>query len=644
MAISSPVTDLILGTAGHIDHGKTALIRALTGTDTDRLPEEKKRGITIELGFAELLLGDVRLGIVDVPGHERFVRNMLAGATGIDLALLVVAADDSVKPQTREHLEILRLLKLNAGVIALTKCDLADPQWIELVEAEVRELVTDTFLSEASVIRTSAVTGLGLDPLRDALSQAAQRVISAAQQRQRTGPFRMAIDRAFTITGHGTVVTGSVQSGEVQVGATLVIEPGGVEVRVRGLQNHDRVADAVHRGQRAAINLAGVHHGAIRRGQELASPGHLVPATRLTARIDLLASAPRAVRSRARVRLHLGTAESMARLVLLESDTLRPGQTAYGQLLLNDPVVATWGQPLVLRSESPITTIGGGMLLDPNAPTIRRGEDQAVAMARQLASTDPIDRASAALFFAGWRGWQPDQLPRTAGITTAEPIAAQLLQRGDLVKLPVTTTRQIGVHRRVLAGVTTRIEQTLARFHATHPLQSGIDQTALTQQFDYVGPVPLVTAILDSMATAGQVVRSGERIGLAGHGPRLSAAERRLRDALIARIDAGGLRPPSLDQLQADATKNRAAIPQLAELAAADGILVKINDQLWFHRSHYQRARDLLRDRLARGQGLTLSEIREILDTTRKYAVPLCEHFDQVGFTRREGDLRVLAG
>ncbi len=638
------VTDLILGTAGHIDHGKTALTRALTGTDTDRLPEEKKRGITIELGFAELALGDVRLGIVDVPGHERFVRNMLAGATSVDLALLVVAADDSVKPQTREHLDILRLLDLDAGVIALTKCDLADPQWIELVEAEVRELVADTFLSDAAIIRTSAVTGLGLDALRAALTQAAGRVVRTAQQRQRTGPFRMAIDRAFTITGHGTVVTGSVQSGEVRTGETLMIQPGEVEVRIRSLQSHDRVVDAVHRGQRAAINLAGVHHANICRGQELASPGHLIPATRLTVRIDLLATAPRPVRNRARVRLHLGTAESMARVVLLESDTVRPGQTAYAQLLLNDPVVATWGQPYVIRSESPVSTIGGGVILDPDARTIHRGEDQPLAMVRQLASANPIDRASGALFFAQWHGWRPDRLPRTTGIAAVEQAEDQLRQRGDLVKLPVTATRQIGVHREVLAATAARIVKVLTRFHTEHPLRSGIDQTTLMQQFGYLGPATLLSAVFDSMTAAGQIVRTGESIGLAGHGPRLSAGQRRLLDDIVARIEAGEFRPPTLDEIEADTTKHRSSVRQLAELAAADGLLVKITDQLWFHRRHYQRAQDLLRAELADGHGLTLSQIREILNTTRKYAVPLCEYLDQVGFTRRHGDLRVLAG
>ena len=269
--------DLILGTAGHIDHGKTSLIRTLTGVDTDRLPEEKLRGITIELGFAQLVLGNYRLGIVDVPGHERFVRNMLAGATGMDLALLVVAADDSVKPQTREHLDVLRLLDLPAGVIALTKCDLADADWMALVEDEVRELVAGTFLAQAPIIRTSTVTGAGLDAPREALTAAAQRANTTGRAARLEMPLRMPIDRSFTVAGYGTVVTGSVSSGRAAVGDRLIIEPGHIEVRVRGLQNHQQAVEEIHSGQRAAVNLAGVRHDQIRRGQELASPGYLAP-------------------------------------------------------------------------------------------------------------------------------------------------------------------------------------------------------------------------------------------------------------------------------------------------------------------------------------------------------------------------------
>jgi len=341
---------LILGTAGHIDHGKTTLIRCLTGVDTDRLPEEKRRGITIELGFAELDLGDYRLGIVDVPGHERFVRQMLSGATGMDLAMLVVAADDSVKPQTREHLDVLRMLDLRAGVIVLTKADAVESGWLELVRDEVRELVRGTFLEQAPIVATSSVTGEGLETLREALRAAAERVGERASRRL-AAPFRMAIDRTFTVTGHGTVVTGSVTSGQVSVEDPLEVQPSGVMVRVRGLQSHDRRVTTVACGQRAAINLAGIHHDQIRRGDELASPGSLLPSRLVTAWLDVLPSAVRALKRRELVRFHVGTAEVLARVVPLDAERLEPGQAGMVQLFLREAVATTWDQPFVLRTE-----------------------------------------------------------------------------------------------------------------------------------------------------------------------------------------------------------------------------------------------------------------------------------------------------
>src|SRR6201997_3133689 len=331
--------DLILGTAGHIDHGKTSLVKALTGIDCDRLPEEKARGITIDIGFAILDLPPYRLGIVDVPGHERFVKNMLAGATGIDLAVLVVAADDSVMPQTREHLEILRLLGLRHGVIALTKCDLVDETTREVVELEIRELVHGSFLESAPIIRTSAHTGQGLEELKSAIKEVCRKI----EDRPGHEWFRLAIDRSFIVQGHGTVVTGSVTSGRVRVGDEVEWLPRGGKGRIRSLQNHDRPGEEVHRGQRAAINLAGVHHEDVVRGQEVATPGYLVPSRVLTVRLHCLADIKRPIKHRAPARFHVGTAEIMGAISLLDCDAIEPGQWALAQVFLEEPVTATWG-------------------------------------------------------------------------------------------------------------------------------------------------------------------------------------------------------------------------------------------------------------------------------------------------------------
>lgn len=636
------VTDLILGTAGHIDHGKTSLVKLLTGVDTDRLPEEKQRGITIDLGFAELNLGEYRLGIVDVPGHERFVRNMLAGATGIDLALLVIAADDSIKPQTLEHLEILKLLDLHAGVIALTKCDIADPNWTDLVEEEIRELVAGTFLADAPIVRTSTVRGTGVEELKQALADAAAKVAPHVAAR-RQGPFRLAIDRSFTVAGHGAVVTGSVKSGQVQIGDELVLEPGGIPVRVRGLNSHGRTVTEAHRGQRAAINLAGIHHDQIRRGQELASPGHLIPSRRMTVQLTASADLARPLRNRSRVRLHLGAAEIMATVILLDHDRLEASQQGLAQLYLAEPAVATWGQPFVVRSESPVVTIGGGHVLDPTAARLRRGD---AVWSEQLASwrsDDPLTRATTAVRFFGFRDWTPVDLVRTAGVEQYDDAVRTLTKRGDLLELAVPPNRRLRVHRQALDDVFSRVEASLRKLHARFPLQTSIDKSRLSQRYAYLGGEVIVDSIFKAMQAAGRIRLTDRGVALAGVGPKLTANEKKLLEEIVARYRAAGYQPPTVQELKAETAKNQAAVPQLVALAASDGDLVKVNHELYLHAEVAEQLKALLREQFAEHSALTVGQIRELLNTSRKYAVPLCEFLDRIGFTRRDGDNRFLA-
>ena len=635
-------TDLILGTAGHIDHGKTSLIRVLTGTNTDRLPEEKKRGITIELGFAELKLDDFRLGIVDVPGHEKFVRNMLAGATGVDMAMLVIAADDSVKQQTREHLEILRLMNLETGLIALTKIDLVDPDWLDLVEEEIRELVADTFLHDAPIIRTSSHTAQGVDELKAALQKAAHKVAHSGRLNRLEAPFRMAIDRTFSVAGHGTVVTGSTSSGEVNRGDELVIQPGNLQVRVRGLQNHDRSVEQVHHGQRAAISLAGVHHDEIQRGHELALAGYLEPSRLMTVRVMMLESAPRPLKNRSHVRFHIGTAEVMASVVLLDRPQLERGETASAQLFLSEPTVATWNQPFVLRSESPVITIGGGHILVPNARKLRRPEDDDFAMLDWLSSNDPLKRASAAIFFEGLQPWAPGDLARTAGIVKPDDIYAQLIESGDVREIQVTPTRTARIHQKVIAQICERIEAALRTIHDQHPLKTTLERSRVMHGFEYVGDQVVITAILEEMKARGQIRLTAKGVALVGCGPKLSKSERNVLNDLIQQYRNLKIETPTVAELQKKAVKNQNSVPQLIELAAADGDLVAINSTYYLHRETFSQICHTLAEQLQDGRGRTLSEIREILDTTRKFAVPLCEFLDEIGFTKRQGDLRQL--
>ncbi len=633
-------TDLILGTAGHIDHGKTSLIRALTGTDPDRLPEEKRRGITIDIGFAHLELGDIRLGIVDVPGHERFVRNMLAGATGMDLALLVIAADDSIKPQTREHLEILRLLRMEGGIIALTKVDMVEADWLELVEAEIRELVADTFLAQAPIIRTSVVSGQGLDELRAALGSAALAVAHGDRLSRAAGPFRMAIDRTFTLPGHGTVVTGSVSSGACAVGDELSIEPGQISVRVRGIENHDQSVERVIRGQRAAINLVGVHHDEIHRGHELSSPGHLRSSRLLTLQLGLLPTAAHPLKSRSRIRLHVGTAELIATTVVLDRERLEPGQTGCVQVFVNEPAATTWGQPFVARSESPVITIGGGVVLDPDAARLRQPDATTLEQLGQLSSQDPLRRAGAALFLAGFRDWVPTDWQRTAGIGKVEPIYEQLKGQGEVVEVPLSPTRCWRGHRLVLERLCDRVAAALETLHGQNPLRLSLDRTRLGSGFSYLPDMALFDAALRRLQSQGRIRLTPSSVALVGHGPKLSQNEQKLLVQLVDQYRAAGVEPPTVKELQAQTTRNQNSVPQLVTLAADDGQLVRISNEYFLHAEVEQRVRERLRPGLV--GGLTVSQIRELLQTSRKYALPLCEYLDRVGFTRRDGDLRYL--
>ena len=680
-------TDLILGTAGHIDHGKTSLIRALTGTDCDRLPEEKRRGITIDIGFAELRLGDLRLDVVDVPGHERFVRNMLAGATGIDLALLVVAADESVRQQTREHLEILKLLGLHTGVIALTKSDLVDPDWRELVIAEVREFVAGSFLADAPIIPTSAATGAGLDELRAALAAAADS-LGASPRHDATAPFRMAIDRTFTIAGHGTVVTGSVSSGCCHVGDTLRIEPGGVEARVRGLHCHGHSVESVRGGQRAAVNLVGVHHTEIARGQELSTPGYLRPSRVMTARIHLLPDA-RPLKNRSLVRLHVGTAEILATVRLLRSDSvptapadsdsaptdsaggsklpagdsnlpaggsnlpaggselpaggseLPAGGSALVQLFLHEPAVTTWNQPLVLRSESPVATIGGGRILEPDAARVSHAALERVTEIRRLESDDEVERSSAALRLAGVRAWQPDDLIRSAGVRDPQRAREALRARGELCELAVSASRRVSVHRETLREIGRRVEAALENFYEENPLKLSFPRAHVASGFSYLPEPVLFDAAIEQLRAAGKLLVTPTGLALAGHGPKLSNNERKLLAEMVEKIRAGRVEPPTLKDLQKSAERQAAAVPNLLRLAVNDGQLVEISPELYLHVDLLAEVLARLRDSMG-SAGATVSQIREWLGTSRKFAVPLCEYLDREGWTRREGDLRFL--
>ncbi|MBL8866543.1 MAG: selenocysteine-specific translation elongation factor [Planctomycetia bacterium] len=635
--------DLILGTAGHIDHGKTTLVKALTGIDCDRLPEEKQRGITIDLGFAHLDLGDVRLGIVDVPGHERFIRNMLAGAAGIDLAMLVVAADDSVMPQTREHLEILQLLGIPRGVIALAKSDLVDDTTREVVELEIRELVKGTFLEGAPIVPVSATTGRGIEELKNALRSLAR----DAATRDDGGWFRMAIDRAFVLQGHGTIVTGSVSSGTINVGDEIEWHRGdgtSERVRARSLSNHGRPVERLSRGQRGAINLPGVPHDAIRRGQELARPGFLKPSKVLTVRLRALADAGRSIKHRLPVRVHLGTAETMATVSLLDADQVEPGRSALAQLFLEDPVTATWGQPFVVRDSSAERTLGGGTVLQPIAVKLRRRHLDSLVRVEQLAADDPAERMLAAAWFAGTHGVNAEDLVRGAGMTAnaAEARIPEAIRNGSLVELVLAANRRVFVHAARVDELEGAMLATMTRLHEQFPLLTTLDRQKVLAQLDYVGDEAILHAIAERLIVRKRAVGDSRRIARADFKPKLSVNQRKLKDAIVEAHAAAGFTPPEPAAFANRAGGNAKSLTEIYDVAVAEGFLVKIAPDLYLHADAETEMRRRVRERLAQPPGATVAEIRDLLGTTRKYAVPLCEYLDRIGVTKRVGDLREL--
>jgi selenocysteine-specific elongation factor len=620
---------LILGTAGHIDHGKTALVRALTGTDTDRLPEEKRRGITIDLGFASLVLDDgTRLGIVDVPGHEAFVRNMLAGATGIDLMLLVVAADEGVMPQTREHLAIIELLGIRRGVVAITKTDVVDAEWLELVHEDVRKLVAETPLAGVRVVEVSARTGAGLDDLRAALAAAA----ADAELRRSDDLFRMPIDRVFTVRGTGTVATGTVWTGSLARDAQLRIEPAGVAARVRGLQTHGAECAEVRAGERAAIALAGVDRARIGRGDSLLLGAGWQTASMLTVEFTVLPAADAPLRPRQRVRVHLGTAEVLARLALPDGD-VAPGGTALGQLRLETPLVARTGDRLVIRSYSPVHTIAGARVLEPSPPKRKRLSTETREALRALSS--PGAALGAALALADAAGSRLADLPVLTGLPPAV-LEAQLAADPTWLRIGDRVTAASHVEECRLS-----ILDTLRAFHAAAPLHDGMEREALRRAAAPAVPAPLFEAAMSRLVGERIVATREAAVALAAHSATPSPAQAEALVRLAAVYRAAGLQAPDLAELPADLF-SRDDLPLLLRQLERDGCLVRLATTRWIDAAAVSSATHAVLSQLPGDTELGVADFRDHLNLTRKHLIPLLEYFDRLGVTVREGDVRRL--
>jgi selenocysteine-specific elongation factor len=645
---------IIVGTAGHIDHGKTTLVRALTGVDADRLPEEKRRGITIDLGFAELDLGDVRVGFVDVPGHERFVKNMLAGAHGLDAVALVIAADEGVMPQTREHFDISKLLGVRHGLIVITKIDTVDDELLELVRLEAAELVAGSFLEDAAVVAVSAKTGAGLDELKGEL-----RIIAAQVSARSTHSVaRLPVDRAFTMRGFGAVVTGTLVAGEIVEGQELDLLPAGFRVRVRGLQVHGRATTSAVAGQRTAINLGGVDAGAIERGMMLAPAGRLRPTQIIDTELEVLPTAPRALRSRARVRVHLGAAEVLARVQILEeSGEIAAGAHGFAQLRLEFPIVALPDERFIIRSYSPQRTIAGGRILDAFAAKHRGRARQHDARTRLMALTkaDATGRLSLYIEAAGEGGLRRADLAARTGWrdetldAALKEATAAIAERGALVE-----AEGVYVGQKIFENFLQAARGEVEAHHRREPLQRGLARETLRERvFAHVAP-EVFRAVLAQAEGRGILVSERDIVRAGGHSLALSDADAELHAQLEKIYLDAALEAPTLDDALARAAAAAAPVirqttrehaRRLLQLLIDSGALVRVAGDLLFHRDALAHLVELLRDYAAQHEPERLIDVaafKELANVSRKYAIPLLEYLDRARITRRAGDRRLI--
>lgn len=636
--------DVIVGTAGHIDHGKTSLVKALTGMDADRLPEEKRRGITVDIGFAEMSVGDTHFGFVDVPGHERFVKNMLAGASGIDLVILVIAADDGVMPQTREHFDICRLLNVRSGIVAITKSDLVDAETLEFAKLEAAELVEGSFLENAPIIAVSSHNSEGIAAIRNAIARAANELVT----RQSDRVTRLAIDRSFSMKGFGAVVTGTLASGEIIEGRELELLPMSQKVRVRGLQTHGKSVTSAHAGQRVAVNLAGIDHAEIERGMVLTEPGTLKPTQIVDAEIEVLSGSPRPVRSRQRVRFHIGTTEVLARVqVLKEGGEIVAGSRGFAQLTMEKPIVAIPGERFIVRSYSPQITIGGGVIVDNRALKHRRKDFsetqtflEALKTATDAASTVALSvekNAAVDLTFA-------DLQSRTGITASALRLAiGSLIETGAVVDAAgryISTTVFEELKRSTVAAIET--------FHKQQPLAKGITRETLRETtFAYVAN-EIFQAAIASLESANKITTTADTIKIARYEKVLSPEESAVSDKIRSIYRSRGLEVPKVEEAinESTAGTNLSVIQakKLVQIFLDSGEIVKVTDDFYFSgeviseliaklRAYAESSSDRLVD---------VSAFKELAGTSRKYAIPLLEYFDRVKVTVRAGEKRVI--
>jgi selenocysteine-specific elongation factor len=630
------IKHVIVGTAGHIDHGKSTLVQALTGVHPDRLEEEKRRGITIDLGFAFLNLDGVRFGFVDVPGHEKFVRNMLAGAGGIDVVLLVVAADESIKPQTREHFDICRLLGIPRGLVVITKADLVESDVLGLVRLEVEEIVRGSFLQGAPIIPVSSARGTGLAVLKAELLKSALRTPKKDAARY----LRLPIDRSFAMKGFGTVVTGTLVAGSVKIEDEVELYPTGRRLRVRGLHSGGKAIERAVAGQRTAVNLAGIDHAAIARGMSLAPPRIFVPTDRVDARITVLSS-ERRLKNRARVHFHQGTAETVAEVILLEGDELAAGSSAYAQLRLKGKNLLLPGDRFILRQFSPVVTIGGGTVIDAK-PARHRRSDASVAPALQALSSGRREEILTALVATKASGFTASEIVARTGWTETE-IVETARKLGEQGKQRIIGYQPLALASpRAVTECASKLREAVDSFHRENPLLPGIPRQALRGRSGNPRP-ELFEASLGDLLKAGILSAAGDIVQRAGRTMNLAPEEERAMELIEREFESAGLEVPSFATVLEKLPVESRRAQKILQILLRQSVLVRVTEDLVFHRSAVARLRELVsRYRQQKGARLPIPAFKELTGVTRKYAIPLLEYLDRQQVTRRVGDERVI--
>jgi selenocysteine-specific elongation factor len=633
--------NVIIGTAGHIDHGKTTLIKALTGRDTDRLKEEKERGISIELGFTYFdLPSGRRAGIIDVPGHEKFIKNMLAGAGGIDVVVLVIAADEGVMPQTREHFNILSLLKVKKGIIALTKKDMVDQEWLEMIIEQIREEVADSFLEEAKIIPVSSMTREGINELISEIDS----VTEVVEEKDTHEGFRLPVDRVFTITGFGTVVTGTLISGSINEGDRIEIYPGKIETRVRSIQVHEKNVKTGNAGQRVAINIANVKLDEIHRGDVLAQPGRMEPTMMLDAKLEMLPSVDKFIDNRDRLRFYHGTSEIMCRVVLLDREELKPGESAFVQLRLEEETVCMKEDRFVIRTYSPMLTIGGGTVLEPNPPKRKRFKEDVIEELRIKEQGNPMEMIERYLIQNSDKYPERKTIIKEVGNISPEiydKIAAELLEKNLICEFRLGAEIYV-LHTRYLKDVETKLLELLEAYHRRNPLKIGISKEELrTRVFEGIKP-KLTDLIFGYYEAARKIRLENQYIAQGGFKVQFNKLQGQIKDLIEKSYKENRFNPPKLSELAAANRLDRNQCQEVYNALIDMGELVKLDEDIAFSRDAYMDAVELLRKYIKENGSIQLGQFRDILGTSRKYAMALLDYFDQNKITKRVGDNRVL--